>query len=205
MTWGSSGGRCWVRTNVGLADCFTVSRIRPIGIATDLLFLHFRRVNTAFCPCGVRSPALCLASATQVLDHVPSSPAESQLHLTVSTAVLDRPGMPPAARLPQPMSVLPRLDRTCDHPDPGAGEDAHGVRVVFAAGASVVIDLRGLLAGVTHADRRPELAPASSACRGSTQTKTLAAWARRRSAISRSACCWRRATSRDCSRNVFLV
>ena len=27
------------------------------------------------------------------------------------------------------------------------------------AGASVVVDLRGLLAGVTHADRRPELAP----------------------------------------------
>ena len=36
-----------------------------------------RRVNTAFRPCGVRSPGVCLVSATQILDHVPSSPAES--------------------------------------------------------------------------------------------------------------------------------
>ena len=74
----AGGGRCWVRTNVGLADGFTVSPSQPIGIATDLLFLHSpRRVNTAFCPSGVRSPGVCLVSATQVLDHVPSSPAES--------------------------------------------------------------------------------------------------------------------------------
>ncbi len=35
-----------------------------------------RRVKTAFCPCGVRSSGMCLVSATQVLDHVPRSPAE---------------------------------------------------------------------------------------------------------------------------------
>jgi hypothetical protein len=35
------GGRCWVRTNVGLADGFTVSPFLSIGIATDLLFLQF--------------------------------------------------------------------------------------------------------------------------------------------------------------------
>jgi hypothetical protein len=40
LTWGLSG-RCWVRTNVGLADGFTVSRSRPTGIATDLLFPDF--------------------------------------------------------------------------------------------------------------------------------------------------------------------
>jgi hypothetical protein len=56
---------------------FTVSPSRPIGIATDLLFSISRRVNTAFCPCGVRSPGVCLVSATQVLDHGPSCPAES--------------------------------------------------------------------------------------------------------------------------------
>ena len=36
-----SGRCCVVRTNVGLADGFTVSRSRPIGIAAELLFLHF--------------------------------------------------------------------------------------------------------------------------------------------------------------------
>jgi hypothetical protein len=36
-----------------------------------------RRVNTAFCPRGVRSFRVCLVSATHVLDQVPSSPAES--------------------------------------------------------------------------------------------------------------------------------
>jgi hypothetical protein len=30
-----------------------------------------RRVNAAFCPCGVRSPGACLVSATHVVDHVP--------------------------------------------------------------------------------------------------------------------------------------
>jgi len=35
-----------------------------------------RRVKTAPCPYGVRSSAVCLVSATPVLDHVPSSPAE---------------------------------------------------------------------------------------------------------------------------------
>jgi hypothetical protein len=49
-----------------------------------------RRVNTAFCPCGVRSPGVCLVSATQVLDHVPSSPAPSHC----PTAVLDPAGAP---------------------------------------------------------------------------------------------------------------
>jgi hypothetical protein len=44
---------------------------------TTCYFPISRRVNTAFCPCGVRSPGVCLVSATQVLDHVPSSPAES--------------------------------------------------------------------------------------------------------------------------------
>jgi len=35
-----------------------------------------RRVKTASCPRGVRNPGVCLVSATQVLDHVPRSPAE---------------------------------------------------------------------------------------------------------------------------------
>src|SRR5204862_8038620 len=35
-----------------------------------------------------------------------------------------------------------------DDADPGAGQDAGGVRVVFAAGAGVVVDLRGPGAGV---------------------------------------------------------
>jgi hypothetical protein len=35
-----TGGRCWVRTNVGLADGFTVSRSQPIGIAADLRIHH---------------------------------------------------------------------------------------------------------------------------------------------------------------------
>ncbi len=35
-----------------------------------------RRVKTAFCPRGVRNPGVCLVSVTQVLDHVPRSPAE---------------------------------------------------------------------------------------------------------------------------------
>src|SRR5487761_834593 len=35
-----------------------------------------------------------------------------------------------------------------DDADPGAGEDAHGVGVVLAAGAGVVVDLRGPGAGV---------------------------------------------------------
>jgi hypothetical protein len=63
---------CWISR----ADGFTVSRSQPTGIATDLLFSIQRRVNTAFCPCGVGSPGVCLVSATQVLDHVPLSPAE---------------------------------------------------------------------------------------------------------------------------------
>ena len=50
----AGGGRCWVRTSVGLADGFTVSRSRPIGIAADLLFLHFppreNRVLSAWRP-----------------------------------------------------------------------------------------------------------------------------------------------------------
>jgi hypothetical protein len=54
-----------------------VSRSQAIGIAADLPFLHSRRADTAFCPCGVRNPGVCLVSATQVLDHVPSNPAES--------------------------------------------------------------------------------------------------------------------------------
>src|SRR5258707_15049116 len=37
---------------------------------------------------------------------------------------------------------------TVDHADPGAGQDAHGVGVVFAAVAGVVVDLRGPGAGV---------------------------------------------------------
>jgi hypothetical protein len=36
----AGGGRCWVRTNVGLADGFTVRLFRPIGIPIDLPFLH---------------------------------------------------------------------------------------------------------------------------------------------------------------------
>jgi hypothetical protein len=35
-----------------------------------------RRMQTVFCPCGVRNPIVCLVSATHVLDHVPSRPAE---------------------------------------------------------------------------------------------------------------------------------
>ena len=50
---------------------------RNIAPAVTCYFSNSRRVNTAFCPCGVRSPGVCPASATQVLDHVPSSPAES--------------------------------------------------------------------------------------------------------------------------------
>jgi hypothetical protein len=41
LSWGFAGGRCWVRTNVGLADSFTDRPFLPIGIATDLLFPHF--------------------------------------------------------------------------------------------------------------------------------------------------------------------
>jgi hypothetical protein len=41
-------------------------------------FSNPRRVKTAICPRGVRSSRVCLVSATQVLDHVPRSPAESR-------------------------------------------------------------------------------------------------------------------------------
>ena len=41
LSWGFAGGRCWVRTNVGLADGFTARPFLPIGIPADLLFLHF--------------------------------------------------------------------------------------------------------------------------------------------------------------------
>src|ERR1039457_7679803 len=63
-----------------------------------------RRVKTAFCPCGVRSPGVCLVSATQVLDHVPSSPAESCC--ISSSHCCPEPGRhaaePPACRSPYP-------------------------------------------------------------------------------------------------------
>ena len=51
-------------------------------------------MNTAFCPCGVRSPGVCLASATQVLDHVPSSPAESSCISPSQLPSWTRPGTP---------------------------------------------------------------------------------------------------------------
>ena len=60
-----------------LSRRFYSEPIPAIGIATDLLFPIFRRVDTAFCSCGVRSPGVCLVSAVHVLDHVPSSPPES--------------------------------------------------------------------------------------------------------------------------------
>jgi hypothetical protein len=41
-------------------------------------FSNPSRLKTASCPCGVRSSRVCLVSATQVLDHVPRSPAESR-------------------------------------------------------------------------------------------------------------------------------
>src|SRR4051812_6974241 len=41
------------------------------------------------------------------------------------------------------------LPAAVDHADPGAGEDAHGVRVVVAAGAGVGVDLGGPGAGVS--------------------------------------------------------
>jgi hypothetical protein len=86
-----------------------------------------RRVNTAFCPCGVRSPGVCLVSATQVLDHVPSSPAESS-SIPLSHR---RPGpgrraaKPPACR-----SQCPPLPPVVHAPDsvPPWKSDLHGHR-----------------------------------------------------------------------------
>src|SRR5258708_4447208 len=37
-----TGGRCWVRTNVGEADGFTDRFTGPIGMATDLVKLPYR-------------------------------------------------------------------------------------------------------------------------------------------------------------------
>jgi hypothetical protein len=82
-------------------------------------------VNTAFCPCGVRSPGVCLASATQVLDHVPSSPVESHCISPPQLPSWTRPGTPlsyrpAAADVPTPPAghnmrrILPTLgDPTC--------------------------------------------------------------------------------------------
>jgi hypothetical protein len=90
---------------------FTARRSQPIGIATDLPFLYFRHVNTAFCARGVRSPGVCLVSATQVLDHVPSSPAASHR----PAAVLDPAGH--AAKPSACRSRCPPLPPTAHAPD----------------------------------------------------------------------------------------
>jgi hypothetical protein len=71
-----------------------VSRSRPIGIATDLLFLYSAPREYRVCPCGVRSLGVCLVSATQVLDHVPSSPAESSCISPPQLPSWTRPGTP---------------------------------------------------------------------------------------------------------------
>jgi hypothetical protein len=69
-------------------------------------------VNAAFCLCGVRSPGVCLVSATQVLDHVPSSPAESSC---ISPSHC-RPG-------PGPGPPLSRRPAAADVRTPPAGQD----------------------------------------------------------------------------------
>ena len=69
-----------------------------------------RRMNAAFCPCGVRSPGVSLVSATRNLDHVPSSPAESCC--IPSSPRRPEPGRArrQATGLPRPMPAAPRPD-----------------------------------------------------------------------------------------------
>jgi hypothetical protein len=105
----AGGGRCWVRTNVGLADGFTAAHSCSPGCPLTCGYSIPRQVKTARCPCGVRSFRVCLVSATHLLDQVPGRPTESYC-IQLSPLPPCHPPLPGRARtevrgLPRPMTA----------------------------------------------------------------------------------------------------
>jgi hypothetical protein len=79
-------------------------------MAADLLILQSRGVQTAFCPCGVRSPGKCLVSTVALVDHVPARPAASR-RVPFSAAAAPRGASRPGQERRRLMAVLPAQDR----------------------------------------------------------------------------------------------